>query len=63
HLNLPYILAYDNFPLTTLQEKKEILPQAIEEDWIIIFEHDAFVKAGKIGFENGKYFVREQIEL
>ncbi|ROL57070.1 MBL fold metallo-hydrolase [Bacteroidetes/Chlorobi group bacterium Naka2016] len=63
HLNLPYILAYDNFPLTTLQEKKEILPQAIEEDWIIIFEHDAFVKAGKIGFDNGKYFVREQIEL
>ncbi len=63
HLNLPYILAYDNYPLTTLQEKKEILSQAIDENWIIIFEHDAFVKAGKIGFENGKYFIRERIEL
>lgn len=63
HLNLPYILAYDNFPLTTLKEKKEILQQAIEEDWIIIFEHDAFAIAGKIGFANGKYFVKEKINL
>lgn len=63
HLNLPYILAYDNFPLTTLKEKKEILQQAIEEDWIIIFEHDAFTIAGKIGFANGKYFVKEKINL
>ncbi|MCX7908080.1 MAG: MBL fold metallo-hydrolase [Ignavibacteria bacterium] len=63
HLNLPYILAYDNYPLTTLKEKKEILEKIIEEDWIVIFEHDAFVKAGKIGYEKGKYFVREKIDL
>ncbi len=63
HLNLPYILAYDNYPLTTLKEKKEILSQALDEDWVIIFEHDTFVKAGKIGFENGKYFVKEKIDL
>lgn len=63
HLNLPYILAYDNYPLTTLKEKKEILQQAIEENWIIIFEHDAFIIAGKIGFENGKYFVKEKVNL
>jgi glyoxylase-like metal-dependent hydrolase (beta-lactamase superfamily II) len=63
HLNLPYILAYDNYPLTTLEEKKKYLANAIEEDWIVIFEHDAFVKAGKIGYSNGKYFVREKVDL
>lgn len=63
HLNLPYILAYDNYPLTTLQEKKQILAQAIDENWIIIFEHDAFVQAGRIGYQNGKYFISEKIEL
>ncbi len=63
HLNLPYILAFDNFPLTTLKEKKEILSQAIEEDWVIIFEHDAFLPAGRIGFKDGKYYVREKVVL
>jgi glyoxylase-like metal-dependent hydrolase (beta-lactamase superfamily II) len=63
HIHLPYILAYDNFPLTTLQEKKEILKQAVEEDWIIIFEHDAFVKAAKVGLKDGNYFIKEKIDL
>lgn len=63
HLNLPYILAFDNFPLITLKEKKVVLSQAIEEDWIIIFEHDAFLSAGRIGLKDGKYFVREKVVL
>jgi hypothetical protein len=48
HIPLPYIMGYDNFPLTTLSEKKELLPRITEEEWIIIFEHDAFTKAGTI---------------
>jgi hypothetical protein len=46
-----------------LQEKKEILKQAVEEDWIIIFEHDAFVKAAKVGLKDGNYFIKEKIDL
>ncbi|MCX7879605.1 MAG: MBL fold metallo-hydrolase [Ignavibacteria bacterium] len=63
HLNLPYILAYDNYPLTTLEEKKKILTQAIEENWIIIFEHDVFIKAGKVGKKNGSFYVSEKIDI
>jgi glyoxylase-like metal-dependent hydrolase (beta-lactamase superfamily II) len=48
HINLAYIMGYDNFPLTTLEEKKKIIPQACEEGWIVAFEHDAFIQAGKI---------------
>jgi len=48
HIPLPYIMGYDNFPLTTLSEKKELLPRITEEEWIIIFEHDAVTKAGTI---------------
>jgi glyoxylase-like metal-dependent hydrolase (beta-lactamase superfamily II) len=40
HINLPYIMGYDLQPLVTLQEKKQILNQAAEENWFLFFEHD-----------------------
>jgi glyoxylase-like metal-dependent hydrolase (beta-lactamase superfamily II) len=40
HIPLPYVMAYDMFPLTTLQEKKIFLTQAAENNWILFFEHD-----------------------
>jgi glyoxylase-like metal-dependent hydrolase (beta-lactamase superfamily II) len=41
HLPLPYVMAYDMFPLTTLQEKKTFLQEAADKDYILYFEHDA----------------------
>lgn len=40
HIPLPYVMAYDMFPLTTLQEKKAFLTEAVEKDYILYFEHD-----------------------
>ena len=40
HLPIPYVMAYDMYPLTTLQEKKSFLKEAIEKDYILFFEHD-----------------------
>ncbi|MFI5201370.1 MAG: MBL fold metallo-hydrolase [Candidatus Kapaibacterium sp.] len=40
HVNLPWIMGYDNFPLTTLEEKRDLLPQALEEQWSLFLEHD-----------------------
>ncbi|TDX00155.1 MBL fold metallo-hydrolase [Dinghuibacter silviterrae] len=40
HLPLPYVMAYDMFPLTTLQEKKAFLEEAVENQYILYFEHD-----------------------
>src|SRR5476651_755138 len=34
HLPLPYVMAYDMFPLKTLTEKKIILQEALEKDYI-----------------------------
>jgi glyoxylase-like metal-dependent hydrolase (beta-lactamase superfamily II) len=41
HIPLPYVMAYDMFPLTSLQEKKTFLQEAVEKDYILYFEHDA----------------------
>jgi glyoxylase-like metal-dependent hydrolase (beta-lactamase superfamily II) len=40
HIPLPYVMAYDMFPLTTLQEKKAFLQEALEKEYILFFEHD-----------------------
>ena len=40
HIPLPYVMAYDMFPLTTLNEKKIFLTEALTNDYILFFEHD-----------------------
>ena len=42
HLPLPYVMAYDMFPLQTLTEKKAFLAEAVQNDYILYFEHDAW---------------------
>ncbi len=48
HIPLPYIMGYDLRPLVTLEEKKRILQNAVENDWILFFEHDPSTPAGRV---------------
>lgn len=41
HIPLPYIMAYDMFPLKTLNEKAAFLKEAQENNYILMLEHDA----------------------
>ncbi|HAN38648.1 MAG TPA: MBL fold metallo-hydrolase [Chitinophagaceae bacterium] len=40
HLPLPYVMAYDMFPLTTLTEKEAFLQEAVQNNYVLYFEHD-----------------------
>ncbi|MEO7922719.1 MAG: MBL fold metallo-hydrolase [Chitinophagaceae bacterium] len=40
HIPLPYVMAYDMFPLTTLNEKRSFLQEAVDGDYTLFFEHD-----------------------
>ncbi len=40
HIPLPYVMAYDMFPLQTLTEKRTFLQEAMENDYVLYFEHD-----------------------
>lgn len=44
HLPIPFIMAYDTRPLQTLNEKKEFLTEAVENDYILFFEHDPTIE-------------------
>ncbi len=40
HIPLPYVMAYDMFPLETLHEKESFLTEAVENNYILFYEHD-----------------------
>jgi len=63
HVPLPYIMGYDLFPLVTLEEKREYLKEIYENNYTVFFEHDPYVEAGKIGFENKSYFLKEKLNV
>jgi glyoxylase-like metal-dependent hydrolase (beta-lactamase superfamily II) len=54
HLPLPWIMGYDMEPLVTLETKREVLGQAREEGWTLIFQHDPEVPWGRLDPDNEK---------
>jgi len=59
HLPLPWIMGYDVEPLVTLETKRRILKQAVEEQWLLIFEHDASVPWGRVEHDGKAYRLKE----
>ncbi len=41
HLPIPYVMAYDMFPMKTLVEKRTFLEEAVANNYILFLEHDS----------------------
>jgi glyoxylase-like metal-dependent hydrolase (beta-lactamase superfamily II) len=60
HLPLPYIMGYDLYPLQTLETKRWVLDRALNENWLLVFEHDPRVLMGRVRKDiEGKYYLEE----
>jgi glyoxylase-like metal-dependent hydrolase (beta-lactamase superfamily II) len=59
HIPLPWIMGYDVEPLVTLETKRRILRQAEQEEWLLIFEHDAFVPWGRVEHDGKGYRLKD----
>ena len=57
HLPLPYIMGYDLYPMDTLAFKRAFLREAVEREYLILFEHDPEIAAGVIRERNGKLLI------
>ncbi len=57
HVEVPWIMAYDLYPMETLEFKRAFVREAIEREYLIVFEHDPAVAAGYIREKNGRPFV------
>jgi glyoxylase-like metal-dependent hydrolase (beta-lactamase superfamily II) len=44
HIPLPYVMGYDMFPATTLSEKESFLTEALQNDYVLFFEHDPTIE-------------------
>jgi glyoxylase-like metal-dependent hydrolase (beta-lactamase superfamily II) len=54
HVDEPWIMAYDLYPMDTLAFKRAFIREAIEREYLIFFEHDPQVAAGYIREKNGR---------
>ncbi len=57
HIPLPYIMGYDLYPMELLEVKRRILRDALENRWLLIFEHDTGVRMGYLKEVKGKMTV------
>ena len=63
HVPIPYVMGYDNFPLTSMAEKRKIFFEAYEEGWIVAYEHDAFKQATVIDANEKGFYAGQSVEI
>jgi len=59
HLPLPYVMGYDLFPLGTLEAKRRLMRQVVEEGWSVLFYHDPRTPVGIVREEGNRYVLKE----
>jgi len=59
HLQDPWVMGYDLFPMETLAFKKRFIREAIDREYLVFFEHDPLVAAGYIRERHGKRSVEQ----
>jgi hypothetical protein len=57
HVPLPWIMAYDLYPMTTLEVRKDVYKRAVAGKWLLLFEHDPQRPAGYLQESEGKYLL------
>jgi glyoxylase-like metal-dependent hydrolase (beta-lactamase superfamily II) len=55
HVSFPWIMSYDLYPLTTLENKKKWISAAAQGEWLVIFGHEPRTPAGYLRERQGKY--------
>jgi glyoxylase-like metal-dependent hydrolase (beta-lactamase superfamily II) len=57
HVDVPWIMGYDLYPMDTLAFKRTFVREAVAREYLIFFEHDPDIAAGYIRESNGRLFV------
>ena len=57
HVDVPWIMAYDLYPMETLEFKRAFVREAIDREYLIFFEHDPNIAAGYIRQKDKRLYV------
>ncbi len=63
HIAIPYVMAYDNQPMVTIEEKKSVLSNAVTNHWLLFFEHDPETAAGTVAKDEKGYRFGEKADF
>lgn len=64
HLGAPYVMSYDLRPLDTMKEKARMLGEALENDYLLFFEHDpAAICITVTKNEKGRVVIGEHVDV
>ncbi len=62
HAPLPWIMAYDLYPLETLEVRKRLYAEILQNRWYLVLEHDRDPQRGYLTLQNGKHQILPQPE-
>lgn len=51
HLRDPYVMGYDIQPTVTVEEKREVLWEAVKNDWVIVYDHDPEMAMSRVEYD------------
>ena len=61
HLDLNWVMSYDLYPIETIESRKRYYAQALPEEWLAMFTHDANVPSAYVAKdEKGKMVVEDR---
>ncbi|WP_242346908.1 MBL fold metallo-hydrolase [Anaeromyxobacter terrae] len=63
HLRPSWVMGYDLFPVTTVEEKKVLLAEVLEDEGVLVFEHDPLMAGCRLREEEGQPVFHEAVEL
>jgi glyoxylase-like metal-dependent hydrolase (beta-lactamase superfamily II) len=61
HLDLTWVMAYDLFPLETIENRKKYYQEALPQNWLTIFTHDPDIPWAYLESVNGKIAVKRDL--
>lgn len=61
HIDVPWIMGYDLYPMDTLAFKRTFIREAVDREYLVFFEHDPEVAAGYIRERDGRKYVERVI--
>ncbi len=63
HVPLPWVMAYDVQPTVTIKEKKQLYRDAVDNNWILFFEHDPDIVACTIQYDGKHYKKNNTVKI
>jgi glyoxylase-like metal-dependent hydrolase (beta-lactamase superfamily II) len=63
HIPLPYVMSYDTRPLITLKEKEGFLKEAVQNNYLLFFEHDLYRECCTVAETEKGFRMKESYNL